>query len=381
VQQYSADFQRELAGNMAVTFSYVGARGSNLPLGGTVDSAININQLDPKYLALGSAALAQTVPNPFFGVAGAGPLASQATISRGQLLRPFPQFNNILMLQDTVGVNRYNAGVVELNKRMSHGWALRASYTYSRLMDNQFGESNFYTTRNSNAINNYNYDTTLPACQAGMSRLDEYSAKCFDPMVDYSIGILDVPHRFVASPTVELPFGKGHDHATSGVANLLAGGWSASAVITLQSGFPYGVTASTSNSNLLGNGMRPNLTGVDPATSGSLSDRLASADHPSATWINPAAFANPAAGTWGNAPRTMDDVRSPAIINTDIAAQKSVGFGGSKAGMIKIEVFNIFNRPQLNGYSSLTVGSGSFGQVNTQGGFMRMTQISFRFSF
>jgi hypothetical protein len=382
VQQYSADWQRELGGNTAFTISYIGARGDHLPLGGTVDSPININQLDPKYLtALTQAQLSASVPNPFFGVAGAGPLANQATITRAQLLRPFPQFNNILMLQTTEGVNRYNAGVVELNKRMSHGWAARVSYTYSRLMDNQFGESNFYTSRNLNAINNYNYDTTMPACQAGMSRLDEYSAKCFDPMVDYSVGILDVPHRFIASPIFELPFGRNHRIGKSEIGNLLAGGWVVSSVITLQSGFPFGVTASNSNSNLQGNGMRPNLTGVDIATSGSLADRLASQDHPSAAWINAAAFANPAPGTWGNAPRTIDSVRTPATYNVDLAAQKNVPVGGSKQAQIKIEVFNVFNRPQLNGFSSLTVGSGTFGLMNTQGGFMRMTQVSFRYSF
>ena len=78
VQQYSVDLQRELPGAMAITVSYVGARGDHLPLGGTVDTVVNINQLDPKYLALGAAVLNQTVPNPFFGNAAAGPLSTQA---------------------------------------------------------------------------------------------------------------------------------------------------------------------------------------------------------------------------------------------------------------------------------------------------------------
>ena len=384
VQQYSADVQRELGGNMAVTFSYVGARGDHLPLGGTVDSAININQLDPKYLALGNAALNVTVPNPFFGVSGAGPLASQATIPRAQLLRPFPQFNNVLMLQTTEGLNRYNAGVVELTKRLSHGWGARISYTYSRLMDNQFGESNFYSGRNPNAMNNYNYDTSMPACQAGMARLDEYNAKCFDPRVDYSIGILDVPHRFIASPIYELPFGKNHSIGKSGVGNLLAGGWIVSSVIMLQSGFPIGMIQSNSNSNLQGNGQRPNLvSGVDLSTPGTLADRLASADHPAAVWFNPAAFTAAPAGTWGNAPRTIGDVRTPPILNTDISAAKNIGLGGGKQAQLKIEVFNLFNRPQLAGFATaqLTQGNTSFGQMSSQGGFMRMTQVSFRFTF
>jgi hypothetical protein len=383
VQQYSVDLQRELGGNMALTVSYVGARGDHLPLGGTVDSAINVNQVDPKYLTtLTSAQLSAQVPNPFFGVAGAGPYATQSTLSRAQLLRPFPQFSNVLMLQTTEGINRYNAGVIELNRRLSHGWGARVSYTYSRLKDNQFGESNFYTSRNASPMNNYNYDTTMPACAAGMSRVDEYSAKCFDPRVDYSIGILDVPHRFIASPIFELPFGKNHNVGKSAVGNLLAGGWIAAAVVTLQSGFPFGVSQSNSNSNLLGNGQRPNLvSGVDLSTPGSLADRLASADHSSATWINPAGFTVAPAGTWGNAPRTIGDVRTPPIINTDVSAAKNINLGGSKQAQIKLEVFNIFNRPQLNGFSNLSVSNSGFGQINTQGGFMRMTQVSFRFTF
>ena len=80
---------------MAVTISYIGARGDHLPLGGTDDTVVNINQLDPKYLALGSAVLNQAVPNPFFGNPSAGPLASQPTLTRGQLLRPYPQFLNV----------------------------------------------------------------------------------------------------------------------------------------------------------------------------------------------------------------------------------------------------------------------------------------------
>src|SRR5581483_3413521 len=67
VQQWSADLNRELGNGMAITFTYMGARGDNLLLGGSNDVAVNVNQLDPKYLALGSAALNQALPNPWFG--------------------------------------------------------------------------------------------------------------------------------------------------------------------------------------------------------------------------------------------------------------------------------------------------------------------------
>ena len=116
VQQYSLDLQKELAGHMALTVSYIGARGDHLPLGGTNDTALNINQLDPKYMALG-ARLSDTLPNPFFGNAAAGPLSTQATMTRAQLLRPYPQFLNISARQVSEGMNRYNAGVIEWSRR------------------------------------------------------------------------------------------------------------------------------------------------------------------------------------------------------------------------------------------------------------------------
>src|SRR5262249_5144882 len=85
VQQYSVDLQRELPGSKAITVSYLGSRGDHLSLGGSNDASININQVDPKYLGLGSA-LTQSVPNPFFGNPNAGPLSTQATVQRNQLL-------------------------------------------------------------------------------------------------------------------------------------------------------------------------------------------------------------------------------------------------------------------------------------------------------
>src|SRR5207249_1164221 len=55
VQQFSVDVQHEFGQSWAMTVSYIGARGDDLSLSGSEDIGININQLDPKYLALGSA--------------------------------------------------------------------------------------------------------------------------------------------------------------------------------------------------------------------------------------------------------------------------------------------------------------------------------------
>ena len=37
---------------------------------------------------------------------------------------------------------------LRFDKRVRNNWGVNANYTFSRLMDNQFGESNTYSARN-----------------------------------------------------------------------------------------------------------------------------------------------------------------------------------------------------------------------------------------
>ena len=385
VQQWSADLQRELGGGQALSFTYMGAKGDHLPLGGSNDVAVNLNQLDPKYLALGSATLTQALPNPFLGNPNVpASLSTPATLPRWRLLTPFPQFTQVNDLQVTEGKNSYNAAVVEWSKRVSHGWGGRVSYTYSVLKDNQFAEGNFYTAVSpALPINNYNYVSSAPVCQAGQ----QFTTACYDPNAEYGYGILDVPHRVIIAPIAELPFGKGKKWASnSGVADAIIGGWTVSALINLQAGFPLNVQQSNPNSAVMNGGVaaRPNINGsADLATPGSFEDRLASADHPSATWINPAAFSLVTFGQFGNTPRTITDLRTPGQANVDASFIKGFRLGGSKSAQIKIEMLNLFNRPNvraLQGNNTFAVGN-SFGQTNLQSGFMRITQLMFRLMF
>src|SRR5439155_14758518 len=90
------------------------------------------------------APLRESIPNPFFGIAAAGELVTRPTIQRGQLLRPFPQFVDILKLEATAGSRRqYHAATFVLEKRTCQGvWGVRLSYTLSNTKDNQFGQAN-----------------------------------------------------------------------------------------------------------------------------------------------------------------------------------------------------------------------------------------------
>ena len=124
------------------------------------------------------------------------------------------------------------------------------------------------------------------------------------------------------------------------------------------------------------------VTGTDLATPGSFEDRLASADHASATWLNPAAFSLAPAGTFGNAPRTITDVRGPGWYIVDASFIKDIRFASSKVAQFKLEALNILNRPNVRTLQGAnTFGNSNFGQTTIQVGFSRIFQLMFRLNF
>ena len=62
-----------------------------------------------------------------------------------------------------------------------------------------------------------------------------------------------------------------------------------------------------------------------------------------ATWLNPAAFSAAPAFTFGNAPRTITELRSPGQYNVDGVFMKNFSFG-TKTAQLKIEMLNLLNR-------------------------------------
>lgn len=351
MHRYSIDLRRELPNQIAVAVGYLGARGENLAVAGAQGGGINLNQLDPKYFALGTA-LQQSVPNPFFGTPlGVGILAGP-TVPRGQLLRPYPQFDTVAMTRPTRARSRYHAIVLEGERRLSDGWAVRGNYTWSRLKDNLFGESNFFAG-GSGLLNNYDTDA------------------------EYGLSVLDTPHRLNVTGILELPFGNGRRWLNrGGLVHAVLGGWSVVAVATYQSGFPITVAQSPNNSNLFGSGQRPNIVpGVDPRLT---NDPEGSYDPACGCirWLNPAAWSQAAPFTFGNAPRADGRARTPVRRNWDLAVEKSQRAGGTTIS-VRAEVINLFDFADLRG-PSVAFGDASFGQIREAAGFPQMVQILVR---
>jgi hypothetical protein len=331
-RQWNVTLQRELPWQTAVELAYVGTEGHDLQTNS--ESGVNINQLDPEHLALGSA-LNQLVPNPFFGIVNNGVLVAPQ-VSRAQLLRPYPQFTDIIPLQNTGATSIYHALQVSLQRRMSGGLALAGSYAWSK------------------------------AIEEGESHQDSY-----DIRASRSIASYDIPHRFVMSALYEIPYGRARRFGGSAPAafDAILGGWQVNGILTLQSGTPLTITASNT-AGLFNPVTRANWNGQDPRLDGSAEERLQ-------RWFDTSVFSQPPAFTFGNAGATSSLVRSHGVKNLDLSLFKHFSLPGRVRLQARIEAFNALNRVQF-GSPNLGVTSSSFGVVTSQTNTPRQMQFGLK---
>ena len=168
----------------------------------------------------------------------------------------------------------------------------------------------------------------------------------------------DVRHVFNLSAVWQLPFGAGKPYLTSpGVARTLFGGWTLSAIATAQTGLPLNITVDRSNASVPGDFAisgeeRPNYVyGVALGPPGGSNPQ---------EWVNPAAFAVPAAGTFGNLGRNA--FRAPGISALDLALAKEVPFGERARLRFRADVFNVVNRAQY-GAPNADISQVNFGTI------------------
>jgi hypothetical protein len=156
--------------------------------------------------------------------------------------------------------------------------------------------------------------------------------------LDRSRDVSDIPHSLVVNYVYELPVGKGKlvGGQWSGPVNQILGGWQLTGIFTAKSGFPLSISPASDQMAQFGASSRPDVIG-DPRPS----------DQNINNWINPAAFANAQPLTFGNAPRTFADLRSPRYINWDMGIQKWWGISEAKRLQFRLEMFNTFNHPNF----------------------------------
>src|SRR5262249_23032687 len=76
------------------------------------------------------------VPNPFYGII-TDPASSlrNATVQQSQLLKPYPEFTGLSGNDPPEADSTYHALQVRVEKRLSHGLQLLATYTFSKSID------------------------------------------------------------------------------------------------------------------------------------------------------------------------------------------------------------------------------------------------------
>ncbi|MDX1983803.1 MAG: carboxypeptidase-like regulatory domain-containing protein [Bryobacteraceae bacterium] len=359
MQQWNFDIQQELSRGAVLEVLYAGSSGTGLP----AQWASQMNQLADSHLALG-AQLQQQVPNPFFGVVQSGPLA-QRTVARGQLLRPFPQFQTLYVEGMPLGHSSYHSFQASFNKRFGTS-LLAVAYTLSKAIGN--------TESRSDWLEGGAQGTSMGFLNNNNRRLDR------------SLAVADVPHRLVVSYSYDLPFGRDGKYLKNlGKANLLVSGWQFSGVYTAQSGTPVAVGTLTNLSGAFNDvtdvygsyssNSRPNNNGTSARLDGPANTRLNQ-------WFNRDVFSQAAPYTFGTAPRTLPDTRWHGTNNLDFGFFKNNRFGadGRYNLQFRSEFFNGANHVRF-GVSNLFLGNAAFGVISSQANIPRQVQLALKLLF
>jgi outer membrane receptor protein involved in Fe transport len=273
--QWNLGVQHQVTGNLLLNVNYVGSETHRTTVGGRYNVAVT---------------------------PGAGSIRDR---------QPFPYMPIPISWDRSWGNANYHALQTSLERRFASGFALTASYTYSKAIDP--GSSGFFGVEGNSVQNPYNMRP------------------------DRSVSSYDLTHNMVLSWVYDLPIGTGKLLRTnSRVLDYIFGNWQVNGIADLRSGLPVNVTIAGDIANTGNVGyMRPNVVGewrVD--------------DPSSARWFNRDAFAAPAAFTFGNAGRNV--VRSDSVQRFDISLFRNFPFGERVFAQLRVEGYNVFNTVTYN---------------------------------
>lgn len=357
--RWEANLQRDLGRGWVVAFTYVGSRGTNLPI------VRQMNNIPLAFLstsrsrdAAHEALLTQNVPNPFAGLLP-GSTINGANIQRQNLLRPYPQFGTFA-IEVYEGTDRYHAGTAQLQKRFANGNSISAQYTRSSLRDR----------------------LTYLNSQDG-DREDRVSPN-------------DRPHRFSLGTVMRLPFGRGERWGTewNALTNAVLGGWQLSTTYQYQSGAPlvWGTSLYYSEScgdprglkSFIGKQLSGGVGGLDvPAW-----DTSCFYFHDAAVQTNgvvdPARQRNDQRIQLGNNvryfPSTLPHVRTDDLHLLDFGLSKNFALPHGMRLQVRFEAINAINYTVLWN-PNLDPRNANFGFINQDRNNPRDWQIGLRFTF
>jgi len=340
VHQFSFEIQRQLPGDFLASAGYVGSRSDRIPV------SQQLNALPIGALALGTAALSQSVPNPFAGLLP-GTSLNGATVQQQQLLVPYPEFliNGVTEAFRPMGKSSYNSVQIVAAKRMSFGLNFNVSYTISKQID----QTNFANPQDVN--------------------------------LERVIASWDIPQNLQINFLYELPFGAGKPlgGGLRGPARWAISGWQVSTLDRLQKGMPMSFPG----------GAAP--TGLDPALPApsytewfNTCTILASGAAQNCHAGEQPAWTIRAANTLQMWSSRLASVRIPGVHNVDISVLKRNRLNERFDLIFRADFINGFNSPQFFSGPVTSVTSGNFGRISgamDQSNLPRFIQLSMKLQF
>jgi hypothetical protein len=264
--------------------------------------------------------------------------------------RPWPAFGKIDS-KESAGNGSFNALQVSLKRRMSGGLMWQTEYMWSH------------------AIND-------AAVGGGESAAPQ---NVNDRRAEKGNSQYDIRHTITSNVVWDIPFGPGRPWLTQGFGSKILGGWELSVIHTARTGRPINITVTRPARDLPdGNNsqQRPNLV---PGVSIYPENRSIH------NWLNPAAFAVPAPGTWGNLGRFI--ASGPGVNQFDVGLQKTMDITESQRIAFRAEFFNLFNRPHFGLPASNVSAASAFGRITSPAnrtvgtGTARQIQLMLRYIF
>ena len=271
----------------------------------------------------------------------AGSLQANAGINT-DFLRPFKGYG-VIRLSENSGRSEYNALQISLDRRYKGGFKFGAAYTLGHSKDNASGKRDviFNTFDDSGMWGNSSFDRR---------------------------------HVFNFYYIYDLPF---YQKDPTSLLGRTLGGWQISGSTFMRTGTPLWVTRGDDVAGVGDTFAQPyNLVGDPESNSNGKLSEGAALD--SNYWFNPAAYARPSTGTFGNSPR--NNMYGPGQYQWDIALFKNVAVKAGHSLQFRAEIFNFLNHANLNNPSTDPTSS-SFGRVTAKDNSRRDVQLSLRYTF
>lgn len=340
VYQWTASVQQDFGRGWMFSINYLGNHGSHQWLGQGINPAVYI---PGKWNGPGTCGKMVTNPDP------SGKLGTDCSTlgnpnDRTMLTLANPtqgvSYSPTMTLIDDGNDTSYNGVITAIQHRMSNNFSFLANYTWSKCM----------------ALGDNPGDIAGPFFEHTDNR-----------RLDRGPCGFDVRHIFNTTIVARSNF-----HSLQGWKGVLANNWQVAPLIRILSGTPLNVTSGIDNSRT-GIGLdRPNLINPGAVYTGNKIQQKANLGY-----LNKAAFAQNAVGTYGNLGRSA--FRQPNYYNVDMAVSRIFPVHEKLNFQLRMEAFNVLNHPNFNAFTT-GLNSGNFGNA-TGAADPRIFQLAGKFTF